>query len=390
MAYPPGASCLTPMNTAAFVIIGPGVTSASGFPPGLSFPGIFGPDYITGTPTTPGVYQWTVNGDGVTSIVAGDNFPKAIVPQGATAPSSGNVILTAGVPSTGFVHLYETTDGGVTWTLITGTFYFQSDVYVSCGITPVSMPAGLTFHADGTITGTPTVPGFTSIPIGGYDVNFKGTTSFLNIAVNPSSGTLDIVCASPPDGIEGIAYTHTFPASGGTPPYSFAITVGALPNGLTLDAATGIVSGTPTLAGVFPFTIEVTDSVLATASVPCSITIAPATATLTIICDSPPAGNKFQTYVHTFPATGGLPPYSFAITSGALPDGLTLDTSSGIVGGLPTMLGVFNFRIQVTDSLAQTAFVDCSITIATITTFAIQLPQQAMIPIPLPDPTRCS
>jgi hypothetical protein len=83
---------------------------------------------------------------------------------------------------------------------------------------------------------------------------------------------LGISCASPPDGTVEQPYTYTFPVGSGDPPYTFSITAGELPLGLSLDPATGIVSGTPTTAGDFPFTISVTDSMFSTAM--CSIAIA--------------------------------------------------------------------------------------------------------------------
>lgn len=67
---------------------------------------------------------------------------------------------------------------------------------------------------------------------------------------------------------------HQIPATGGTPPYTFAITGGSLPPGLTMSAA-GLISGTPTAAGTFTFTVTVTDAAAATASVTCSIVIRP-------------------------------------------------------------------------------------------------------------------
>lgn len=91
------------------------------------------------------------------------------------------------------------------------------------------------------------------------------------LANTPASG-LVVSCNNPPAGTVGVAYTHAFGASAGTPPYTFSISAGTLPNGLSMDAA-GNVTGVPSLAGVFPVTIQVTDSAAAIALVNCSITI---------------------------------------------------------------------------------------------------------------------
>ena len=69
-------------------------------------------------------------------------------------------------------------------------------------------------------------------------------------------------------------------AAGGTPPYTFAITAGSLPPGLTLNAATGVISGTPTVAANYPFTITVTDAMTDTASA--------STAILVVLFNPPP------------------------------------------------------------------------------------------------------
>ncbi len=84
---------------------------------------------------------------------------------------------------------------------------------------------------------------------------------------------LVIVCDNPPVGKIGSAYSHTFPASGGVPDYTFSISAGSLPPGTSLDPATGIVSGISTTSGSFEFAITATDSVDATATVGCSIII---------------------------------------------------------------------------------------------------------------------
>ena len=82
-----------------------------------------------------------------------------------------------------------------------------------------------------------------------------------------------ITCGNPPQGIIGTAYTHTLPVAGGTAPFMFTLTAGMLPPGLTLNVATGVISGTPTTGGTYPFTVQVTDSIPLSSSVSCSILV---------------------------------------------------------------------------------------------------------------------
>ena len=83
---------------------------------------------------------------------------------------------------------------------------------------------------------------------------------------------LAISCNNPPNGAINVLYSHSVTASGGTAPYTFALTAGALPTGLVLTSG-GLISGLPTVAGTFAFTVQVTDAALNTAEVECSITI---------------------------------------------------------------------------------------------------------------------
>ena len=87
-----------------------------------------------------------------------------------------------------------------------------------------------------------------------------------NPGTNPGTGTqLAIATASLPDAIYGVAYNETLQATGGATPYAWRIAAGNLPQGLTLDGATGDISGTPAAAGTFTFTAEVVDGAMATA-----------------------------------------------------------------------------------------------------------------------------
>jgi len=102
------------------------------------------------------------------------------------------------------------------------------------------------------------------------------STAFVNQAVVEFLVGLGVSCNNPPPGTVASAYTHTFTAGAGVPPYTFSISAGALPTGLSLNAATGVASGIPTVAGIFNFTVEVTDSLGQTATVNCTIQIFPA------------------------------------------------------------------------------------------------------------------
>ena len=102
----------------------------------------------------------------------------------------------------------------------------------------------------------------------------------------PPPTSISVSCASPPAGAVFEPYSHTFPATGGTPPYTFSIISGALPAGINLDPVTGTVSGMPTEFGAsFPIGVQATDSVGVSGSVSCSLSIAAPATRLTLVCD---------------------------------------------------------------------------------------------------------
>ena len=158
-------------------------------------------------------------------------------------------------------------------------------------------------------------------------------------------------------------------ATGGTTPYHWSISSGALPAGLTLSAATGTISGKPTKSGSSTFTAKVTDSTSPTsqtASKSLTITVASAAAPVQITTTSVQSGQVGVSYSTTLRATDGTVPYKWSITSGSLPAGVTLAAATGTIAGTPTTSGTHSFTIHVTDSAspATTDSANFSITIA--------------------------
>jgi hypothetical protein len=157
------------------------------------------------------------------------------------------------------------------------------------------------------------------------------------IAINP--GTLA-------NAEMGTPYEQTISASGGATPYSMAIVEGSLPTELTFDASTGIISGTPTQQAYPIFAIAATDANSCVGARSYYFLICPV---ITLSPAALPIGLLGTSYTQTITASGGLTPYSFSVTSGTLPDGLTLDGSTGIISGTPTTVGTFNFTITAVD-----------------------------------------
>lgn len=188
------------------------------------------------------------------------------------------------------------------------------------------------------------------------------------VTVNPSPV---VTTTSLAGGVVGNSYSATLKASGGTGSLSWNLASGShLSAGLSLDASTGVISGSPTASGTTNFTVQVTDSaptpVSATQSL--SITIA---SRLIITTALLPNGLVNLAYATTLQASSGMKPYSWSITTGSLPAGLSLDASTGVISGTPTTSEKSSFTVQVADASTQSATRQLSITIEpalTITT----------------------
>ena len=166
-----------------------------------------------------------------------------------------------------------------------------------------------------------------------------------NITVQPPESVTIFTPAILPVGYVGSALSQTMKAGGGTAPYQWTLTAGALPDGLTLSAD-GLISGIATSAGSFSFTLQAEDDAGNTDSRAFSAVISD----LAVLALPPPPAVKGVAYAHSLAATGGSPPYAWALVSGALPGGLALN-AAGIVTGTAAAVGGSTVNVRVTDAL---------------------------------------
>ena len=186
------------------------------------------------------------------------------------------------------------------------------------------------------------------ITTGNGKVMFKPV---IKLMVTKTPGALEITTPGLPNGEAGTAYNATLTAIGGKAPYTWTVAAGALPGGLNLNGAIGVISGTPTAAGDFTFTIKAEDSSTVKKSATKSFTINIAAAgALQITTTNLPDGTVNVDYAATIQAVGGTAPYAWSITTGSLPAGLALNPTTGAISGTPTGKGDFSFTVKVTDS----------------------------------------
>lgn len=273
---------------------------------------------------------------GIASIVAlsgcssvGSGISVSLASSTTTIQQDQTLAITATVAN-------DSTNAGVAWSL--------------------SGPGELTNISTSAVTyGAPTtVSANTSATVTATSVANKNVSTSITITVD---AVFEITTFSFPGGTLGVAYAGEVTAGGAATPFTWTITSGSLPSGLTLTTSTSTsfvtISGTPTLVGTSTFTLQVTNTGGTSVSQTFSITISPPPP-LIVVSGSLIDGTVGAAYSDTLQAANGVPPYSWSITSGSLPSGLSLSTA-GVISGTPTTTGTSTFTVKITDSSTPTA-----------------------------------
>lgn len=172
--------------------------------------------------------------------------------------------------------------------------------------------------------------------------------------------TLTISTSALSDATVGTAYSAALVQSGGTAPFTWNVIDGSLPAGLTLNSSTGIISGTPTTTGTSEFVIRLTDATGAVGTTSLSLDV---DTSITISTTTLPNGTVGTAYSSTLAQLGGSAPLTWSVSSGTLPAGLALNSSTGVISGTPSSAGTSSFTVTLTDSTGATDTQALSITV---------------------------
>jgi len=240
----------------------------------------------------------------------------------------------------------------------------------SFAVTSGALPPGLTLNAGtGAITGTPTTGGSFNFTV---TASQGGCSSSQSYTVTIGCAAITLSPASPlPNGQAGVAYSQTISVSAAGS-YTFSLSLGSLPSGLTLNPTTGLLGGTPTVTGNYSFTIQALAGSGCTASQSYALIIVCPTATLSpATLPNASTGTAYSQTLSAAPAGGN---YTFAVTTGSLPTGLNLNSSTGVITGTPTVANSFTFRVTATGFGGCTGFRDYTIVVGNGACPTITLP----------------
>ena len=301
--------------------------SGTGLPSGLTLGPTTGS--ITGVPSSSGTFAVSVTVTDANSNQAQANFSITIAKSGTVSvtvsPDAG--ALVSGQTLQFSATVYNSSNQGVTWSATEGTIS-SSGLYTA----PQVSSGTWTYTVRATSNADP------------------AKSDAVIVVVTPLIIPLQITTTSLPEVMAGTAYSQTLAASGGKSPYHWKLTSGTLPQGLSLTGSTGVLAGLTAQTGQFNVTLQVTDS-----SYPVQLTVSQSfvlqvTSLLEITTTLLPEITAGTAYDAPMTGVGGTAPYSWSISTGTLPKGISLGSGTGEFMGTTSQTGQFNFTVKLTDS----------------------------------------
>ena len=294
---------------------------------------------ITGTPTSTGSFPVTLRATDANGCFGEKAFTLTVnCPSFNISPAT----LNQGTVSAGYSQQLSQTGAtnSVTWSL------FNS-----------SLPTNLTLSAGGLISGTPNVAGSFQITVRATE---SGSGCFTDKAYTLviNCQTINVTTASLSGGTVGTGYNQSVSQTGGVGTITWSVSAGSLPTGVMLNPANGALTGTPTVSGTFNFTLRATDGNGCFGERAYQVIIGCQPLTLNPATLSPiPIATPYNQQL-TLQGDSGTT--AWTIAAGALPSGVTLHPTSGLLSGTPNASGSFNFTakatLQVSGCFAQQAY----------------------------------
>ncbi len=301
--------------------------SGSGLPGGLTLSKTAGS--IAGTPTASGTFPVTVTVNDSASNQVQANFSIIIAAAGTVSvtvsPEGG--ALVSGQQLQFKATVFNSSNQDVTWSATEGTI-----------------------TSNGLYTAPQVNSGTWTYKVTAVSSANSAKSASVFVVVTPLVIPLKITTTSLPEAMAGQAYSDTLGVTGGKSPYHWKLTSGTLPQGLTFTGSTGVLAGTTAQTGSYNLTFQVTDSSWPTQLTASAEYVFPVSSVLEITTTLLPQITAGSSYSSSAAGVGGIAPYSWSISSGTLPSGISFGSSTGDFTGTTSQTGSFNFTVKLTDS----------------------------------------